>query len=235
VLGLTRLIKAIVYKFDNQKFLPVSLQQAKQNFYSLCQGTMTNAEYLEKYNNYVNIASSYDGKILDATVLEYTRLRALRPLQRMQPSEWLPRNCVLLQHLFCNATGVAMESYSKTWRMTLPRVTTTTLKIWLMLTNSSTSINNGDPHYPLQSQRVLRLPRKEANRKPTKTGPPTRHATNVVNKATSSRIVPSSRIIRETATVMMMRPTKILRSKRQQRRKMIKKRKLKLSCKRWQR
>ena len=51
VLGLTRLIKAIVFKFDDQKFLPVSLHQAKQNFYNLRQGAMTNAEYLEKYNN----------------------------------------------------------------------------------------------------------------------------------------------------------------------------------------
>jgi hypothetical protein len=58
VLGLTRLIKAIVFKFDDQKFLPVSLHQAKQNFYSLCQGSMTNAEYLEKYNNYIDIVSS---------------------------------------------------------------------------------------------------------------------------------------------------------------------------------
>jgi hypothetical protein len=73
VLGLTRLIKAIVFKFDDQKFLPVSLHQAKQNFFSLRQGTITNAKYLEKFNNYLDIASSYDGQILDATVVEYTR------------------------------------------------------------------------------------------------------------------------------------------------------------------
>jgi hypothetical protein len=73
VLGLTKLIKSIVFKFDDHKFLLVSLHQVKQNFYSLCQGTMTNTEYLEKFSNYVDIASSYDGKILDAAVLEYTR------------------------------------------------------------------------------------------------------------------------------------------------------------------
>jgi hypothetical protein len=73
VLGLTKLIKSIVFKFDNPKFLPVSLHQAKQNFYSLCQGIMTNAEYLEKFNNHMDIASSYDDEILDAAVLEYTR------------------------------------------------------------------------------------------------------------------------------------------------------------------
>ena len=75
VLGLTKLIKSIVFKFDDQKFLPVSLHQAKQNFYSMRQGTLTNAEYLEKFNNLVDIASSYDGEILDAAVLEYTRLK----------------------------------------------------------------------------------------------------------------------------------------------------------------
>jgi hypothetical protein len=73
VLGLTKLIKSIVFKFDDQKFLPVSLYQAKQNFCSLCQGTMMNAEYLEKFSNYVDITLSYGGEILDAAVLEYTR------------------------------------------------------------------------------------------------------------------------------------------------------------------
>jgi hypothetical protein len=73
VLGLITRIKSIVFKFDDQKFLPVSLHQAKQNFYSLRQGTMSNTEYLEKFNNLVDIASSYDGEILDAAILEYTR------------------------------------------------------------------------------------------------------------------------------------------------------------------
>jgi hypothetical protein len=75
VLELTRLIKSIVFKFDGQKFLPVSLHQAKQNFYSLCQGTMTKAEYLEKVTNLVDITSSYDGEILNTAIVEYTRLR----------------------------------------------------------------------------------------------------------------------------------------------------------------
>jgi hypothetical protein len=75
LLGLTRLIKSIVFKFDDQKFLPVSLHQAKQNFYIMRQGQMTNAEYLEKFNNLVDIASSYNGDILDPAVLEYCRLK----------------------------------------------------------------------------------------------------------------------------------------------------------------
>jgi hypothetical protein len=40
VLGLIRLIKSIVFKFDDQKSLPVSLHQVKQNFYSLRQATV---------------------------------------------------------------------------------------------------------------------------------------------------------------------------------------------------
>jgi hypothetical protein len=62
VLGLMRLIKLIVFKFEDQKFLPVSLHQAKQNFHNLCQGTMTNAECSEKFNNCFDIASSCDDK-----------------------------------------------------------------------------------------------------------------------------------------------------------------------------
>lgn len=73
VLGLIQLIKSIVFKFDDQKFLPVSLHQVKQNFYSLHQGNASNAEYLEKFNNLVDIASSYDGEIHDTAILEYTR------------------------------------------------------------------------------------------------------------------------------------------------------------------
>jgi hypothetical protein len=90
VLGLTKLIKSIVFKFDDQKCLLVPLHQAKQTFYSLRQDTMTNAEYLEKFSNYVDIASSYDGQILDAAILEYIRDKlhprtaasAQTPLQR---------------------------------------------------------------------------------------------------------------------------------------------------------
>ena len=37
---------------------------------------MSNAEYLEKFKNHVNITTSYDGEILDAAILEYTRNRA---------------------------------------------------------------------------------------------------------------------------------------------------------------
>jgi hypothetical protein len=75
VLGLTRLIKSICFKFHEQKFLLVSLHQAKHSFYSLRQGTMTNADYLEKFTNLADIASSYGGDILDASVLEYCRNR----------------------------------------------------------------------------------------------------------------------------------------------------------------
>jgi hypothetical protein len=78
VLGLTRLIESIVFKFDDPKFLTVSLHQAKQNFFSLRQGTMINAEYLKKFNNLVDIASSYGGDILDGSVLEYCR-KGLHP------------------------------------------------------------------------------------------------------------------------------------------------------------
>jgi hypothetical protein len=72
VLELTKLGKSIIFKFDHQKILPVSPHQAKQNFCSLREGTMTNAKCLE-FNNHIDIASSYDGEMLNASVLECTR------------------------------------------------------------------------------------------------------------------------------------------------------------------
>ena len=57
VLSLMSLIKAIIFKFKDQKYLPLALHMAKKNFYSFCQGNMSNQDYLEKFKNLVDIAS----------------------------------------------------------------------------------------------------------------------------------------------------------------------------------
>ena len=60
---LIKLIKNIVYWFEDQKFLPLALYNAKANLYALCQGNMTNDDYLKKFNALVDVAGSYDGQL----------------------------------------------------------------------------------------------------------------------------------------------------------------------------
>ena len=61
VLILIRIIRTITFKFDEQKYLPLALHQAKANFYNIRQGSLSNAEHLEKLNNVVDIATAYNG------------------------------------------------------------------------------------------------------------------------------------------------------------------------------
>ena len=48
VLVLIRIIRTITFKFDEHKYLPLALHQAKENLYNIRQGSLSNAEYLEK-------------------------------------------------------------------------------------------------------------------------------------------------------------------------------------------
>ena len=48
VLILIRIIRTIMFKFDEHKYLPLALHQAKENLYNIRQGSLSNAEYLEK-------------------------------------------------------------------------------------------------------------------------------------------------------------------------------------------
>ena len=64
VLILIRIIRTITFKCDEQKYLPLALHQAKENFYNIRQRSLFNAEYLEKFNNVVDIAKSYNGQLL---------------------------------------------------------------------------------------------------------------------------------------------------------------------------
>ena len=60
VLILIRIIRTITFKFDEQRYLPLAIHQAKANFYNIRQGSLFNAEYPEKFNNAVNIATAYN-------------------------------------------------------------------------------------------------------------------------------------------------------------------------------
>ena len=65
---LIRITRKIIFKFDEQKYLPLELHQAKANFYNIRQGSLLNAEYLEKFNNVVGIATAYNGQLHDQAI-----------------------------------------------------------------------------------------------------------------------------------------------------------------------
>ena len=65
VLDLIELIKIIVFKYEEQQYLPLSVFNAKSAFYMFNQGSMNLNEYREKFNNIVQIISSYDVEIFE--------------------------------------------------------------------------------------------------------------------------------------------------------------------------
>ena len=65
VLILIRIIRTITFKFDEQKYFPLALHQAKENFYNIRQGSLSNAEYLEKFKNVVDIATAHNRQLCD--------------------------------------------------------------------------------------------------------------------------------------------------------------------------
>ena len=56
MLGLLEAIKTIIYKFEDQKYLPLSLHHAKRNFYAFRQGNLPNPDYLDRIMNLVDMA-----------------------------------------------------------------------------------------------------------------------------------------------------------------------------------
>ena len=65
MLGLLEAIKTIIYKFEDQKYLPLSLHHAKRNFYAFRQGNLHNPDYLDRFMNLVDMAEPYDTKLYD--------------------------------------------------------------------------------------------------------------------------------------------------------------------------
>jgi hypothetical protein len=69
VIELIKLIKTITFKFEDQKFLPLALYQAKANIYNLRQGNMSNHDYLQKFRNLVDVATTYNGQLHDQSIV----------------------------------------------------------------------------------------------------------------------------------------------------------------------
>ena len=70
VLVLIMIIRTITLKFDEQKYLPLALHQAKANFYNIRQGSLSNAEYIEKFNNIFDIATAYNRQLHDQEITD---------------------------------------------------------------------------------------------------------------------------------------------------------------------
>jgi hypothetical protein len=68
-IALLALIKSITFRFEDQKFLPLALYQSKANLYSLRQNQMTNPEYLERFQNLMDVASAYNGQLYDMAIV----------------------------------------------------------------------------------------------------------------------------------------------------------------------
>ena len=73
MLGLFDAIKTIIYRFEDQKYLPLSLHHAKRNFYAFPQGKLPNPEYLNRFMNMVDMAESYDAKLYDQAMFKISQ------------------------------------------------------------------------------------------------------------------------------------------------------------------
>ena len=67
---LIKIVITIIFKIDEKKYSPLALHQAKANFYNIRQGRLSNAEYLEKFNNSVDIETAYNGQLHDQTITD---------------------------------------------------------------------------------------------------------------------------------------------------------------------
>ena len=69
-IALIGLIKTITFRFEDQKFLPLALYQSKAHLYNLRQDTMTNTEYLQRFQNLVDVATAYAGQLHDQAIVD---------------------------------------------------------------------------------------------------------------------------------------------------------------------
>ena len=70
VIDLLKEIKSITYNFEEQKYLPLSIHNAKASFYSFRQLSLSNADYLQKFRNLADVACAIGGNLHDNTLVE---------------------------------------------------------------------------------------------------------------------------------------------------------------------
>ena len=64
-------IKIISYRYEEDKYLPMSIHNAKSAFYKFNMRDLSLNDYRERYTNVVEIATSYDNKLYDKKLLDY--------------------------------------------------------------------------------------------------------------------------------------------------------------------
>ena len=69
VLSLLKVIKGICYKFEDQKYVPLALDNTKRALFNLQQGGMSCSDYLEWFHNLVDVVTTYKGQLYDPGVL----------------------------------------------------------------------------------------------------------------------------------------------------------------------
>ena len=69
VLSLLKVIKGICYKFEDQKYVPLALDNAKHALFNLQQGSMSCSDYLERFCNLIDVVTTYKGQLYDPGVL----------------------------------------------------------------------------------------------------------------------------------------------------------------------
>mmetsp|Transcript_36995 Transcript_36995/g.52267 ORF Transcript_36995/g.52267 Transcript_36995/m.52267 type:complete len:1117 (-) Transcript_36995:618-3968(-) len=76
-IGLLKEIKSVAFQFENQKYQPVSVHMAVRRFYLMSQGNSNNHDYLEKFNNNVELIEVNGGELGTANVLVESELTKL--------------------------------------------------------------------------------------------------------------------------------------------------------------
>ena len=69
VLSLLKVIKGICYKFEDQKYAPLALNNAKHALFNLQQGDMSCSNYLEWFHNLMDVVTTYKGQLYNPRVL----------------------------------------------------------------------------------------------------------------------------------------------------------------------
>ena len=64
VIDLLELIKIICYRYEDDKYLPMSIHNTKSAFYKFNQRDLSLNDYRERFTNIEEIATSYDNKFM---------------------------------------------------------------------------------------------------------------------------------------------------------------------------
>ena len=173
-IALICLIKTITFRFEDQKFLLLALYQSKANLYNLRQADMTNHEYLQRFQNLIDVPTAHNGQLHDQGIIDIACKRSkvgkFITLTADQQSvvKLAASNSPLQLCPFIRVTVVARVNSLKTLRTYLPKGTMIILTISFPPTTLST--NTSAIHHPSLQHLiplVSLLPRRQAREKTT--------------------------------------------------------------------